>query len=572
MKPKHQLLAFVTFAALIILVQACRKFDFFSNETKAPEFTVAEAKEWYYGVFKKTTGFRKTDFNSPFSADPGLINGLPQLKTSDDSFFKKFPYWNKAIQYDLGSMQVVEAPVFYEANILVLPGMQNLTPSERKTIAKSSLQKVVFFKQADQATSVRMVTLIPSLEYLKSKDYDISDNTLKNPDEKFDGFMVIRNWQEKVINIIEIKDAKYVRKVKIVKTGSIQEGSRKSENNSSQRLNEECGWVDVPVTVGLCIGNTYNADAPPSQDNCDNWTEYESSRMEYVPCEPEETDPFQDCIQMGNDNDYCNCQIYGVGCQGGDDPPGDGDNGEGNFDEQWNDNIIDSTNKPCIDSILNDLVSLQNSLPKLIRDFFAKNPQFTPIINTQLRNHTYDGNGNIIPAPGGWTTPNLLSSTFNIYINSLYSEATDLSTVTTIIHETFHAHLMNEVRTYINDSTYVRQLYDNYGYLFPAVFATWLQSNPGVPSGTDHHQAIAAMYRGLIADAINIFAIQRGINLPSGYANDLAWAGCSDSQAFQSLSSNEKDRITNRIAAEKDPNNTNGINSSNNSAKGNPCN
>lgn len=146
---------------------------------------------------------------------------------------------------------------------------------------------------------------------------------------------------------------------------------------------------------------------------------------------------------------------------------------------------------------------MQNSLPKLIRDFFGNNPNFTPTFKYQLKNHTTDNSGNIIPAPGGWTPVNLQSTSFDIFINSLYGDATDLSLVATIIHEVFHAHLMNEVRILNGDSAYIRRLYDSYGYLFPTVFAQWLQNNSGIPSGSAHHQAIATMFRGLIAHAIN---------------------------------------------------------------------
>ncbi|MEJ8818105.1 hypothetical protein [Lacibacter sp. H407] len=558
-----KLLLILSFLTMIFIIQACRKYDFFGKTSK--EFKVEDAKEWYYGVFKKSDAFTiVSDKNAiaPFVTSGVYIGRQQTSKT----FYKKYPYWNKAINYSLGSLQVVEMPLQLEEKALVLPGMQHLSKLEKTTIAEGSITKLLFFKQTDGAITTRIVTLIPTLQYLKAKKFDISDNNLKKPDGSFEGFLMVQDWQGGLINLFEIKNAKYTRKIKISKFKKTANNDTGIELLSSS---SECGWVITTTVVQYCVStNGSSGDVPPGDPTCTEWQEYTDENWEYIPCEEEEIDPFTECIQMGNDNDYCNCLVYGVGCQGEDDPPGDG----GNFDDNWNDEIKDSTNKPCIDSVLSDLSAMQSSLPKLVRDFFGKNPQFSPIIRSGLRNHTSNNNGDIIPAPGGWTISNLQSSTFSIYINSLYSDATDLSTVTTIIHEVFHAHLMNEVRTYNNDSGYVRQLYDNYGYLFPTVFADWLQNNSGVPTNTAHHQAIATMYRGLIADAINTFAVQNGINLPSGYANDLAWSGCSDSQAFQSLSGSEKGRIIDRIAAEKDPNNINGINSSNNSAKGKPCN
>lgn len=361
----------VTFAviAMILLVQACRKFDFTTKESKTPEFTVAEAKEWYYGVFKKSAGYKQVDLSSPFAPDPDYL--LSSNTRTNSTFFKKYPYWNKAIHYSSGNIQVVEMPVAYEANILVLPGMQKLSAEDRKKVAASSLQKILFIKNANQSVSVRMVTLIPSLAYLKSKDFDISDNTMQNPDKNFDGVVVIRNWQEKIINVIEVKDAKYTRKIKLVKSAVQPTNPNNTSNNIALRSTDGCGWSLTVRTVRYCISTTGSSgDQPPADPECPSgdWGEYQEEEWEYVPCEGDEEDPFQDCIEMGNSNEQCSCDIYGLGCGGeGDQPPGD----DPSYPVSEIDNLVD----PCLRAAKNKVTNenLKNFITQLYNTSYLNN-------------------------------------------------------------------------------------------------------------------------------------------------------------------------------------------------------
>jgi hypothetical protein len=361
MKLKQKLPAFLVLIMSILLVQACRKFDFFSKEGKPNEFKMEDAKEWYYGVFKKTSTFRTTDYSSPFSPDKRLLTGAE----TNDTFYRKYPYWNEAISYARGSMQIVETPLFYEANVLVLPGMQNLTSAQRKLVAEGSLHKVLFFKKTDNSIVARTVTMIPALEYLQSKNYDISNNTIQNPDSEFDGFIVIKDWQNKVINILEAKNGKYTRRVNIVKSPTKPQSKNRNGNNSNTE--EECGWTEITTIIQYCIsvGNT-SGDVPPDPDDCEEWEERERTEWEFIPCEHEDPDPFQECILAGYTNDECSCQIYGVGCPNNNDP---------NDPQVPLVNEIDNLTDPCLTEAKAKITNsnLKNFINKLYNSSYVNN-------------------------------------------------------------------------------------------------------------------------------------------------------------------------------------------------------
>lgn len=440
--------------AAIVMLYACRKFDATSKQTAITptEFKLADAKEWYYGVFKKNASFKTTDYNSPFAGTPLVTNNS---ETNSGIFYKKYPYWNKAIEYNYGSLQIVEMPILLEAKVIVFMGDEDLSVSERKLVAEGSLQKVLFFKEQNSKTTVRLVTMIPSLKYLKSKGYDISNNTLKNPDAGFEGHVVIRNWHDKIINVFEVKDSKYMRRVRLQQ--SLTRPANNKTQNSQMALEEECGWIERVEIERYCIATSGSSgDAPPADPSCDGqWQEREVRTWEYVPCSGEEPDPFEDCMQMGNSNEVCQCEIYGVGCP--DVPPGD--EPPGGNPPQGDDQVIDQIEVDLNDSCLQRAVDQINvadamgtAIGGILHETFTYWDQHDLFIKQRcLADTTIDAT----------TTPgtSLIVITFN---ECALTNSSQEYIAVSLFHEILHANFAAMSRTSgLNDHTIMASTYMN---------------------------------------------------------------------------------------------------------------
>lgn len=198
MQLKQKLLLTIGFLTMIFIIQACRKYDFFGKSSG--EFKVEDAKEWYYGEFKKSAAFKEVDNQSLFSSEPtaGLITSKQKVN------YKKYPYWDKSNSYRKGSHEFIEMPLFRELNVIALPGMENLSIKEKRHVAASSLQKIVFIKQPNNKIITRLLTIVPTYDFLKSKNFDISDISFSNLDSRFSGLVSIRTWSETSIHFFQL--------------------------------------------------------------------------------------------------------------------------------------------------------------------------------------------------------------------------------------------------------------------------------------------------------------------------------------------------------------------------------
>ncbi len=236
------------------------------------------------------------------------------------------------------------------------------------------------------------------------------------------------------------------------------------------------------------------------------------------------------------------------------------------IDKQWLDQSVkDSTNNPCISEVLNTLSEISEKLPKLIRGFFNSDANFSMTLKMT----------DLGASKGAQVRPNILTSNFDVEINSYFNNATDLSLVTTIIHEAFHCQLMSWYREAVvnNDIARQQQLASQYGYLFSKEIIDLNNDFISIINGgnSTHHNDIVLRYKNLIANALFEFAQAKGINVNLDYCRDLALAGTFDSKAFSDLTINEKNRIIDRVNAEKDPYGEKNINSQNETTKGRPC-
>lgn len=195
------------------------------------------------------------------------------------------------------------------------------------------------------------------------------------------------------------------------------------------------------------------------------------------------------------------------------------------IDNLWMDESIeDSTNNPCIANTLATLKTIASKLPALMRSVFD-----TSLISEFDMKLKLENLGNSL---GGAMILNVNNNKFNVKINSFFDNATDLSVVSTIIHEAFHCQLINWYRiTYLlGDTIKMNNLALNYGYIFSKESIDWNSNLAAIvygANGANMHQDIAISYRNMVGETIYQFALAKGItNLTLQQCKKLAWSGC----------------------------------------------
>ena len=308
---KKVLWGFALVIVASIIVIACRKQDSTAKENTNLVFDLTAAKEWWYGDFRKSADYQSIDLKSPIAPSSGTST-------------KKYPNWAKAFCYLKSGMEVVELPLHYETNSVLLLGMQNLGKTPEATrVAGAAIHRLLIFKTANKRMVVRTVTLIPSAEFAKKNNYDLSFIKLDKLPLDFEGHLIIACWDQKIKNIIKFSGGKPVRKVRIV---SAEEFAKRQ--SSGLILNRQVctsgGWVEDREWVCVIVRT---GDQAADDQRCQDqgyWVtigqHYEMPECEEVPDE----DPVDECLNSG-DPTMCYCLMYGT-C---------GDEGNGEYiDEQ----------------------------------------------------------------------------------------------------------------------------------------------------------------------------------------------------------------------------------------------
>jgi hypothetical protein len=311
---KKNVITIVCLVMTAVLVPACKKNSFFSQEAKRLQPAVADAKEWYYGTFIKTADFKKLDTTSAF------------VSFSKRSV-KKYPVWKNSKSYKRGIYSFVEAP--YMANIKVyvpFNGTMAKSESEHISIAKASVSRIVFIT-TNGLTNVRILTWVPTLEFARKKGFDLSDISFENYKKDFSGYMILRSWDERILSVNKIGNGKLIKKdIKLVKW---------FDNRSMQTLNSSAACeYEIPLLEQECTlwESDYAFEAlDPDERRCFEWRTTVFGSIQMIgDCPPEGNndednndiinDPYFDCVQNSSDN--CTCLYFGLYCDGNY-PPGD---------------------------------------------------------------------------------------------------------------------------------------------------------------------------------------------------------------------------------------------------------
>lgn len=304
-------------ALLFFVPFSCRRGVEQQMVAKSNEFNMEAAKEWWYGSFRKSPEYQKRDFSSPLSTPQGMST-------------KKYPRWNAAIAYSIGSLQVVELPLVYETNSILLPGMSQLNQTpEGERVARAAVHKLMLVRIANGEIVVRNVTLVPTLDFAMQTGYDLSRINLQKLPPNFSGYQMIGGWDESVKNVIHYIDGKAIRRVKLIKrqTG-MQRSPTHSRTNDDPNSCLQCErWVPKKVWACVIIPSGDDlADEEACREN-GSWVDSQTEgTCESIPNCPDGDgpDPFTQCLNEGNTPEECMCQLYQLEC-GDDDWDGDGD-------------------------------------------------------------------------------------------------------------------------------------------------------------------------------------------------------------------------------------------------------
>lgn len=245
---------------------ACHKNADVADNT----FDAKDAKEWYYGTFKKSAEWAA-------SSDKG----------------KKLPDWKHGVYKKIGNMEIVEFPLVNARTSFALEKDAALSDIDRKRIANASLSRILFIKKGSEI-EVREVDYIPEWDYMQSKGFDISGASLYSGKSDFTGRVMIKKWNGIGLSTLKLKG------------GNLLAQAKNNARNANRGLTE-CGTLIIewerycyPVYQGdQLIG-----------ENCTEWQPTGNEWFEPYDCDdPPTCDP--------SSSEDCLCQLFGICDDGG---------------------------------------------------------------------------------------------------------------------------------------------------------------------------------------------------------------------------------------------------------------
>ncbi len=421
--------SFLLLVLITILSLNCRKFDLGASEKtkKDNPFNVKNAKEWWFGEFKKSTAYRQINENSPL------------FVKLDNNTVNKIPSWKRAVEYKIGKWDIVETPLFYSEQKVLLPSMQALNYEERLKVANSTITRMLLIKLPNDSVVVRTMTVVPTLQYASKINYDISGFRFNKFLKDFDGYIFISDWSGKLINSFNLRKGNVGKKLKFVKNENITH--KAIEANSAVMSSGGMCLEWVPNMVRGCIGIP-DGDEPPELD-CEEWRE-DGGSYEFVECEGGEGDPHGDCYTNGGTPEECACMMMGIGCNDG------GGNGDGNNDpppsnQDAVDEIINLLNDLCKHNALLSISNpkIQNFVTSYYNKFLLPIDSKISLTFKEANNLTH--NGVFVPAysvetsPGNWE----ISLSSNYFTGTGFSMSTE-AWGAIIAHEILHVVIKEE--------------------------------------------------------------------------------------------------------------------------------
>lgn len=256
-----------------VLFMACRKTG--ASPAGLSSFTTEAAKEFYYGVFRKS---------AEYAAYNPRVHGV------------KSPGWKHGIYQRKGDMEIVEFPLIKVKAKWLIPFSDSVSRADQGRIAAASLNRIVFIRTR-AGIVVREMEYIPDILYAARKHFDISSNTATQLDKDFSGRIIQRYWDGRELSRKLIADGKVKAsgRIKMASRSEQAVASGVSTNSQQCTVFEICEWERECSYVW--IGDMIEKVCEPWQQTGNCWIE-EYCQGNSDPCE-------------GMNEEQCNCAFYG---------------------------------------------------------------------------------------------------------------------------------------------------------------------------------------------------------------------------------------------------------------------
>lgn len=214
-------------------------------------FGIEQAKEWYYGEFKKSNEFKNS-----------LVKG------------KQLPNWEKGTYRKEGDFEIVEFPLLKNNTTISVIKDKSVASQGINQIINASLKKIAFIKNANNEIFVREFDYVPFWNYLQTKGFDISGLDFGSKNNDFTGMLYVKKWGGSFISQHACYNGKFYKKEKKVNNTNT---SNQETNTQPCPLIELCTYTqtcefelhgDVWVNTGIC-DDPVKGDCEPIDDpNC----------------------------------------------------------------------------------------------------------------------------------------------------------------------------------------------------------------------------------------------------------------------------------------------------------------
>ena len=134
------------------------------------------------------------------------------LKTLNDKPNMKSPMWVRAVSGKTSRFDFVEVPLMY--NRKVSPTIQTKNKEIDKQVIQVTFDRLIIYKDKSGKINQRIVTYLPDESYLRSHKGDISHNQINHLDKDFDGYLIYKSWEDRVLFILRI-DKGVAKKLKL---------------------------------------------------------------------------------------------------------------------------------------------------------------------------------------------------------------------------------------------------------------------------------------------------------------------------------------------------------------------
>ena len=218
-------------------------------QTNKETFGVQQAKEWYYGYFKKSAEF----INSS-------VKG------------KQLPDWKNGTYRKMGDLEIVEFPLLKENSTISVVKDNSASSQGVKQIINASLKKIAFIKKVNTEIVVREIDYIPNWSYLQTKAFDISTTDFGSKSNDFTGMITTKKWGGITLAHYPMVSGKYYsNKTKANTTSSQQANSADCPDVEWCTYSITCIFElhgDVWINTGECSDPVEISCVPIPDPNC----------------------------------------------------------------------------------------------------------------------------------------------------------------------------------------------------------------------------------------------------------------------------------------------------------------